>query len=112
MTEPALPRSAVSATSKRYEPDLGEWLGAKLSSVEPSRSPDTAAPLIAAAALTAERCCGKSPGLRRPARMFDEAKGARRHGRKAQGGPENLAAAFAMRAVEGENIHRFRPPRT
>jgi len=41
-----------------------------------------------------------------------EAEGSRRYGRKAQGGPENLAAAFAMRAVEAENIHRFRPPRT
>ena len=41
-----------------------------------------------------------------------EAEGSRRYGRKAQGGPENLAAAFAMRAVEGKNIHRFRPPRT
>ena len=49
VVEPALPRSAVSATSKTYEPDFGGWLGAKRSSVEPSRSPDTTAPLIAAA---------------------------------------------------------------
>ena len=53
-----------------YEPDFEEWLGAKVISVEPRRSPDTAAPLIAADALTAERCCGSRPGFRRPARMF------------------------------------------
>jgi hypothetical protein len=41
-----------------------------------------------------------------------EAEGSRRYGRKAQGGPENLAAAFAMRTVEAENIHWVRPPRS
>ncbi len=70
VTEPALPRSAVSATSTMYAPDVGGWLGANLSSVEPSRSPDTAAPLMAAAARTADRCWGKRPALRRPARML------------------------------------------
>src|SRR5512137_989917 len=70
VVEPALPRPAVSATSKTYEPDFEEWLGAKVISVEPRRSPDTAAPLIAAEALTAERCCASRPGFRRPARMF------------------------------------------
>lgn len=75
VTEPALPRSAVSVTSNVKRPRRGGWAGAKVSSVEPSRSPETTAPLIAAAALTAERCCGNNPGLRRPARMFSSRKG-------------------------------------
>ncbi len=74
VTEPALPRSAVSVTSNVKRPRRGEWAGAKTSAVEPSRSPETTAPLIAAAALTAERCCGNNPGLRRPARMFSRRK--------------------------------------
>ena len=50
--------AAASATSKAYEPDLGGCVEAKLNSVEPRRSPETAAPLTVATALTAERCCG------------------------------------------------------
>lgn len=74
VTEPALPRSAVSATSNVKRPRRGGWVGAKSSSVDPSRSPETTAPLIVAAALTAERCCDNNPGLRRPARMFSRRK--------------------------------------
>ena len=108
VTEPALPRSGrlrhvedVLAGPRRVAWRKAEFGGGELisrnrRSADCRRRPHR------------RQMLRQQPGIASAGADVDETKGARGHHRQAQGGAENLAAAFAMRTIESENIHRFR----